>query len=202
MRRSILVLCVGLVLCGCHLRRRGNAALARRQTATGKDLLKVGKLPEAEEALKAALAADLFHGPAHNNLGIVYYRQKRFYLAAWEFQYAAKLMQNRPEPRNNLGMVFEAVGKLDDAAKCYAEAMDMEPDNPEFIGNLARCRIRQSRRDAETRRLLEQLLLKDTRADWLEWANMELVKMGAASPAPVTTQPAGDPGQPAGSPSQ
>jgi hypothetical protein len=31
-------------------------------------------------------------GPAHNNLGIVYYRRKKYYLAAWEFQYAARLM--------------------------------------------------------------------------------------------------------------
>jgi hypothetical protein len=30
-------------------------------------------------------------GPAHNNLGIVYYRQKKYYLAAWEFQHAARL---------------------------------------------------------------------------------------------------------------
>jgi hypothetical protein len=35
-------------------------------------------------------------GPAHNNLGIVYYRQKKYYLAAWEFQYAAKLMAYSP----------------------------------------------------------------------------------------------------------
>ncbi len=69
-------------------------------------------------------------------------RQKKLYLAAWEFQYASTLMPNRAEPRNNLGVVFESVGKLDDAAEWYEAALQIEPDTPEVISNLARVYVR------------------------------------------------------------
>src|SRR4029453_19576722 len=110
-----------------------------------------------EAELKSALAADVMCGPAHNNLGKVYYHQHKLYLAAWEFQYAMKLMPNVPEPRNNLGLVFESAGKLDDAVASYDEARGLEPDNVQFIGNLARARVRRGDDDAGVRDLLRQL---------------------------------------------
>ena len=150
---------------------------ARRQTAQAKALMEEGDYAQAESVLRAALEADLFYGPAHNNLGAAYYRQKKLYLAAWEFQYAANLMPNRPQPKNNLGMVLEDVGRTEEAQENYAAAMSLEPDNAEFIGNLARCRIRGGQRTPETRDLLQQLLLKDTRPQWVQWARRELMNM-------------------------
>ncbi len=160
---------------------------AKRRNAAAVLLLKADKLDEAATELKAALSADTFFGPAHNNLGTVYYRQKKFYLAAWEFQYAVKLMPNRAEPRNNLGAVFEAVGKLDDAAKWYEAALELEPDTPEVISNLARVYVRSNRDEARTRELLEDVMLKDQRPRWTRWARDHLTKM--AGRAPPTTQP-------------
>ncbi|MEM1070867.1 MAG: hypothetical protein AAGI63_18320 [Planctomycetota bacterium] len=55
---------------------------------------------EAEALLKRALASDVMYGPAHNNLGRVYYAKGQLYLAAWEFQYAIRLMPHHVEPRN------------------------------------------------------------------------------------------------------
>jgi Flp pilus assembly protein TadD len=140
----------------------------------------------AETDLKAALSADVMYGPAHNNLGKVYYHQGKLYLAAWEFQYAAKLMPNVPEPRNNLGLVFESAGKLDEAVASYDEARGLEPDNVQFIGNLARARVRRGDDDAGVRDLLRQLVLRETRPQWSDWARQRLMSMGAgaAEPAP------------------
>ena len=45
-------------------------------------------MEKAEKLLKQALTADIGYGPAHNNLGKVYYHRQNFYLAAWEFEYA------------------------------------------------------------------------------------------------------------------
>jgi len=170
---------------------------AGRLNAKAVGLLKTDDLAAAQEALKEALKADLFFGPAHNNLGSVYYRQKRFYLAAWEFQYAAQLMPHNPEPRNNLGLIFETVGKLEDAARFYEEALALAPDNPQIIGNLARVYVRTSRRDARTRELLHELILKDERADWIAWARERLTAMGPVKPGAAATRPAGGrPGSP------
>jgi Flp pilus assembly protein TadD len=151
---------------------------ARKESDKAVELIHQGKYDEAEKTLKAALAADVTFGPAHNNLGDVYYHQHKYYLAAWEYQYAIKLMPNQPEPRNNLGLVFEQVGKLDEAIDNYAKAKEMAPDEPQFIGNLARARVRRGDRGAEIQDLLQQVVLKDTRPQWVQWAKEQSALLG------------------------
>jgi len=157
-----------------------DAEAARRLNARALNAVAAGDLAKAEQLLKESLAADLFFGPAHNNLGLVYYRQEKFYLAAWEFQYAAKLMTGHPEPRNNLGLVYEAVGRLDEAENHYDEALKLAPDNVECLGNLARTRMKAGRKDARTRQLLADLVLKDSRPTWLAWARRNLTLLAGA----------------------
>ena len=163
-----------------------NADLARQENARAVALMDKGDHAAAEAALKAALAADVMCGPAHNNLGKVYFRQGKLYLAAWEFQYAMKLMPNQPEPPNNLGLVFEAAGKLDDATESYGKAVAIEPDNIHALGNLARARVRRGDSDADLRALLEKLALRETRPDWLAWERGVLSRMQAR---PATPEP-------------
>ena len=172
---------------------------ARLLNAEATALLADEKAEQAEKVLKQALRADMFFGPAHNNLGIAYLRQKKLYLAACEFDYAAKLMPNKAEPKNNLGLVMEQAGRRAEAETHYEKAVAAEPDNPEFIGNLARCRLRLGRRTPETAALLRQLVLKDTRPEWTAWARAELSRMPKESlQAPATqedaptSQPASD----------
>ncbi len=166
---------------------RRDTEAAKQHCARGVQLLKDDQLDQAEKAFQDALSADLFFGPAHNNLGTVYLRQQKHYLAAWEFQYAEKLMPHQAEPRNNLGLVYEAVGKLDDAAKSYEQALDLEPENSRIAGNLARVYVRSNRSDDKTRKLLEAVVMRDTRPDWVAWARERLALMG--KPRPTTTAP-------------
>jgi len=56
----------------------------------------------AEELLRQALVADLFYGPAHNNLGVVCLERGDLYASASEFEWARKLMPGHPDPRTNL----------------------------------------------------------------------------------------------------
>ncbi len=161
---------------------------AREQTAIGAALLEAAEatrdlegaeasygeaLAQAEQCFRAALDADIMYGPAHNNLGRVFYLQGRYYEAAWEFQYAAQLMPHRPIPRNNLGLVFEATGQLDKAEEHYALALAAEPDNPEFLGNLARARVRRGERSNELLDLLQEVVAKDDRPAWRSWAEQQ-----------------------------
>ena len=159
-----------------------NADLARQENARAVALMDKGDHAGAESALKAALAADLMCGPAHNNLGKVYFTQGKLYLAAWEFQYAMKLMPNQPEPPNNLGLVFEAAGKLDEAAESYGKAVALEPENIHAMGNLARARVRRGDRSADLRSLLGKLVLRETRPDWLAWEQGMLSRLNAPVP--------------------
>jgi Tfp pilus assembly protein PilF len=164
---------------------RRDSAAAERHNGEALRQLEKGDDARAEQELKAALAADVMYGPAHNNLGKLYYHQNKLYLAAWEFQYAAKLMPNVPEPKNNLGLVFESAGKLDDAVGSYGEAMRLEPDNVQFIGNLARARVRRGDRDDAVRDLLSTLVIRETRPEWVDWARQQLTAMGARSGVPA-----------------
>ncbi len=147
---------------------------ARTLNARALAHLEESEVEQAEKLLKDALAADITFGPAHNNLGKVYFQQGKLYLAAWEFQYAARLMPHQPEPRNNLGLVYERVGKLADAVDWYAKARELEPDNPELLGNLARAKVRRGDRDEQLRELLTELALKETRPEWRDWAERKL----------------------------
>ena len=154
---------------------------ARQHYQRGNQLLEAGNLKEAELAYRRALTADIGFGPAHNNLGKVYYLQQRYYEAAWEFEYAAKLMPHQPEPRNNLGMVFEAVGRLEQAIAEYDKALDIAPEYPEIVGNLARAKLRRGDKDQQVRLLLEDLIMKDTRQQWVDWARQKLATMPKSS---------------------
>ena len=207
-RPLVILLCaVLLAAIGCGENRRivsadriapANSNLARQENERAYKLILEGKYDEAQKALERAISADVMFGPARNNRGLVYFHQGRLYEAAHEFQYAVKLMPHNPEPRNNLGMVFEEASdyigsstKLADALEAYEEARRLEPDNPQYLGNLARAKIKRGDRDEDTRQLLEELVFKDPRPDWREWARMKLLQLRArpAEERPPATQP-------------
>jgi Flp pilus assembly protein TadD len=163
-------------------------AKAIAKTEQAAKLFEKGKCERAEEALQEALVADVMYGPAHNNLGRLYYEQRKYYLAAWEFEYAAKTMSDRPEPYNNLGMVYEAVDRIDQAIAQYSKAHGMAPQNPEYLGNLARALLKKDEHSPEARPLLSDLLLYDTRPTWVRWARETLAvgKLPPTSKGPET----------------
>jgi len=127
-------------------------------------------LAKVEQLLNDALVADVTYGPAHNSLGTLYYMQKKLYLAAWEFEYAAKLMPELAQPYNNLGLVYERVGKYEDAITHYSMALSREPHNSELIGNLVRTRMLDGDRGADIKQLLSDLALNHTQTRWQNWA--------------------------------
>ncbi len=164
-----------------------NTEAAKGHNKAALNLIKQDLLESAERELKLAIEADLLFGPAHNNLGSVYYRQKRFYLAAWEFQYAANLMPKQTQPRNNLGLVYESVGRLQDAEKQYDKALKINPEDVDVIGNLARVHIRSNRKDKKTQELLSKIVMSDERSNWVSWAKRHLALMDVKQSTPKPT---------------
>ena len=95
-------------------------------------------------------------------------------------------MPYQAEPRNNLGLVFERAGKINSAAEAYGKAHEIQPDNPEYLGNLARASVRMGESTDETRRLLEELVLKDDRPEWRDWAMSTLLRINDGRDGPST----------------
>lgn len=145
---------------------------------------KLCNVHKAEQLLHDALVADVRYGPAHNTLGLLHYHQRRLYLAAWEFEYASTLMPSRAEPMNNLGMVYEEAGQLDQAVEFYGVAMEMAAGNPVYLGNLARAQLRRGDSLEAVRGILQQLLMHDTRPEWIGWAEDLL----GENPIPIATE--------------
>jgi Tfp pilus assembly protein PilF len=159
------------------------------------ELLSRDNLPQAEAKFKEALACDMFYGPAHNNLGTVYYKQGKLYPAAWEYQLAASAMPEKAGPVNNQGLVQERAGKLEEAAKLYEKAAKLSGEAMQVNANLARTYIRLGRRDSVTADLLHKVTANDTRPEWVSWAQRELATIGMAADH-ATTAPASAPATP------
>ncbi len=208
--RTIIVLIGGLFLTACHraapetssaapLRENvtRDAATARADTERGYQLIQSGHYTDAGTILKRAIEEDPSYGPAHNDLGIVHYQAERLYDAAWEFQNAIKLMPRQPQPHNNLGLVLESAIRFKEAEQSFTQAHELDPQNPEYAGNLARLRLRLGKRDEETRKLLEIVVLSDSRADWIDWARFNLSRLQTlpegSGPSVPATRPAAMP---------
>jgi Flp pilus assembly protein TadD len=96
-------------------------------TREAADDIDAGDLESAEARLRDALTADLYHGPAHNNLGVVFLEQGKLYEAAQEFEWAKKLLPSAPDPRVNLALVLESAGQEENALMAWESALDVAP---------------------------------------------------------------------------
>ncbi len=168
-------------------------------------------LPKAETLLNEALVADVRYGPAHNSLGMVYYLQNKLYLAAWEFEYAAKLMPEHAQPYNNLGLVYERAGKYEEAISYYSMAMSRDDDDPQVIGNLVRARLTTGEKGSDLKTMISDLALYHPDPTWQQWARDQVAlakfddsgkgfgeswdrpNVPEALPAPIREKPADSP---------
>lgn len=125
---------------------------------------------EAERILREALAADLYHGPAHNNLGYLMLRQGKLYDAANEFEWARKLMPGHPDPRFNLALTLERAGRADEAIAMYGTALEAYPGHLPTVEAIARLQVRSGRPDARTEGFLRDIALRGETEEWRDWA--------------------------------
>lgn len=153
-------------------------ARAQRLTLEAADLADQDPV-RAEALLREALTADLYHGPAHNNLGVLYLQQGRLYEAAGEFEWARKLMPGHPDPRMNLALVLERAGHIDEAIATYRTALEVYPDHLPTIQALTRIQLMHNRADDTTPAMLEQIALRGETPAWREWAKAQRVRAEA-----------------------
>ena len=127
----------------------------------------------AERLLREALGADLFFGPAHNNLGVLYLKAGKLYEAAGEFEWARKLMPGHPDPRMNLALTLEQAGKTDEAIQTYRTALEVWPGHIATVQALARLEVTSRRTSAELAGWLDEVALRGETGAWRDWARRE-----------------------------
>ncbi len=148
---------------------------AERLSREGADLCDKDQ-QRAESLLCDALSKDIFYGPAHNNLGVLYLKQQKLYEAANEFEWAKKLMPGHPDPRVNLALTLEMAGKVEDALASYTAALEVYSDYLPAIEGLARLSSRLGRKEDKLVGWLETIVLRAEDPAWRDWAEERLKK--------------------------
>ena len=65
--------------------------------------------------------------------------------AIFRWQHILKIEPQNAKVHNNLGVAYEAVGKVNEAIKAYERATELEPDNKFYRFNYRKCRMQVQR---------------------------------------------------------
>ncbi len=114
------------------------AALADREH-------RAGRLAEATAAYRRLLAIRPDLAEAHNNLGLVLWRQAERAQAVASFLRALALRPDLADAHNNLGNALLAEGRLDEAAARYQQVIALRPGQAEAYNSLGNILRRQGR---------------------------------------------------------
>jgi Flp pilus assembly protein TadD len=131
----------------------------------------------ARALLQRALDADPFHGPAHNNMGVVHLAEGRLNEAAAAFARARRLMPDSAEPRVNLGLTFERAQRFDDAREAYEAALAVSPHDAAAMLALTRLEVRTESTTEATRGRLREIALSAEREEVREWARVQSLRL-------------------------
>jgi len=129
-------------------------------------------LDKAEALLREALTKDLFYGPAHNNLGVVFLKQDKLYEAANEFEWARKLLPDSPDPRVNLGIAMERAGRTSDAFLAYEAALEVAPGNIAAMQGAALLSARSNSAPPQLASWLDTIAVRGESSAWRDWARL------------------------------
>ena len=174
-------LAVWFCCCGCAASRSGpvrlrpDRALAQQFNEEGLRHMADGELDAALAAFRRAVDADPYSGPAHCNLGVALLLKGQPFDGGWELRNACRLMPKAAQPRANLALLYESVGKYGQAEEELRAALALAPEDVEIIGQLARLRVRTGRYDDQTVAWLQTVAEQDDDAVWRAWAQRQLI---------------------------
>ncbi len=95
-----------------------------------------GLLQEAIESYKKAIEADTSFTSAYYNLALVYYQTQQLSLAVVNLKKVTDLDPSDVSAFNNLGVLYVATGRLNDAKRCFENAMAGDANYEEARVNL------------------------------------------------------------------
>lgn len=138
----------------------------------------------AKGLLQEALGKDLYHGAAHNNLGVLLLEEGRLYDAAEEFEWARKLLPGHPEPRVNLAIALQRGGKHREAIDAARTALEVRPGHLLALQTLAWVQVREGLEDQQTVGCLDAIIERSEDPTWKDWAARQRLRLESAAAAP------------------
>jgi Flp pilus assembly protein TadD len=102
--------------------------------------MSLGRVEEAERALRVALELDPDLASAHGNLGILLTNRGSWEEARRHLDRALELRPDVIAFRLNLGLLFAKSGRLDEAREVFEGVLADRPDDPVALRSLATLR--------------------------------------------------------------
>ena len=156
--------------------------------ALGFSLFQQGKSREAVAALEKALAADPKHWKAHNNMALASIDLGELELAEAHYRESLAIRQ-QPEIYNDLGVVLERQGLVDEATEMYRKAVKLNPGSASAQYNLGSA-LARSGKYAEAESHLRKALAKNPNAQTYTGLGVVLWQQGRTDEAVLSLQAA------------
>ncbi len=96
-----------------------------------------GHTDDAVWLFQKVLEIDSTNFEAHQQLGLIHFRQRNFKLAEQSLRKAVQINGNSAGAFNNLGSALAGLGRLSEAADCYHRAISIKPDYATALKNYA-----------------------------------------------------------------
>jgi len=117
------------------------------------------------------------------NLGVAYANLEQYDSALYYLEVAAARMPFNPDTYNNLGGVYYSMGDFDKAEKIWKDAIDLTPENFQFLEYLAQLYQQQNRVEDYEAILIEIAWLKEAPLEYVTRAAEVYLKRGQYEPA-------------------
>ncbi len=135
---ALVALLAGVVVAHRPIAEETGPMSAAMYTNLSSAYLKEGKVREALEAQRTAVAMAPHWPDALYNLGIALYRSGDRDAAIAEFRRVLELNPNYAESYSYLGNLLEEEGRMDEAVAAQRSAVGLQPGNPVNLFNLGR----------------------------------------------------------------
>ena len=138
----------------------------------------IGLMRPDETAAHAGSERGVHTASVHNRAGLTRLRDGHYHEAVRHFELAIRLAPQWAEPRENLGRLYERIGRADRAIVLYESALAREPRRWSTIQRLAGVYVSTGRRDGIAQALLMKLAADPRGGRWSGWAQTQLARMG------------------------